>query len=422
MKTIAICLVLAAAITTSCGTAQSSEPDEKEEIKKEASWKGHEEKQIGDFEVWFSENRAAIFRYLGNSKEVEIPAQIEGMPVTRICDIAFRDNLELEKVVVPEGITRIGEVAFGNCENLKEVSMPASLMEIKRGAFWGCSSLENVNISKKNPYLILKDQALYSKDLKTLYFILPEEGRTHFEIHDGVEVIGDSAFWDGEELVGITVSQSIIEIEDDAFAYCESLEEISIPKSVAHIGVGAFKKCYRLKKFDLSGDNPAYMLENGVLFNKDRTLLHTYLYRNTENSYTVPESVKQIEASAFSDCSMLKSIILPQGLEEIGEGAFAGCSLLKSISIPPRITDIKDDAFSNCRSLTSVDLPDSVRSIGNMAFFSCGSLEYVSVPDSVVSIGRNAFYDYGESLTLEAGTNSEALRYANENKIKVKIR
>lgn len=415
-------LVLLTAFTTSCSKAQGNVPDVQEEQQKEESWKGNEKKNIGEFEVRISKNRVAISQYLGSSKEVEIPSQIDGMPVTRIWDTAFQDNLELEKVVVPEGVTRIGEVVFANCENLKEVYLPASLMQVNKGAFWNCNSLEKIEIDQGNVYLMFKDGALYSKDLKEIYLLIPEKGKTHFEIPDSVERIGDSAFWQCNELINIKLPEGIVEIGENAFDGCESLEEISIPKGVLHIGEGAFNECYSIRTFNLPEENLQYMVENGVLFSKDKSLLHTYLYMNTENNYRIPDSVKKIGAYAFSHCSMLKDIVIPKDTEEIGVSAFEDCKLLKSISIPSKVTEIKDDTFSGCCALETVEIPDSVVSIGSFAFSMCDSLGYIVVPDSVVNIGRWAFSSDSEEMVLEVGEDSAAYHFANENEIKVEIR
>ncbi len=49
-------------------------------------------------------------------------------------------------------------------------------------------------------------------------------------------------------------------------------------------------------------------------------------------SITIPESVTNIEESAFGKCADLKNITLPDGLTRIGMGAFSGChSLTKKI-------------------------------------------------------------------------------------------
>ncbi len=60
----------------------------------------------------------------------------------------------------------------------------------------------------------------------------------------------------------------------------------------------------------------------------------------------LPDTVKSIGTSAFSNCMSLESINLPSGLEEIGSLAFYGCDLLKKIAVPETVTAIGEKAFA----------------------------------------------------------------------------
>ena len=50
---------------------------------------------------------------------------------------------------------------------------------------------------------------------------------------------------------------------------------------------------------------------------------------------------------------------------------------LTSVTIPDSVTNIGADAFSGCSSLTSVTIPNSVTSIGSGTFYGCTSLTSV---------------------------------------------
>lgn len=60
----------------------------------------------------------------------------------------------------------------------------------------------------------------------------------------------------------------------------------------------------------------------------------------------LPDTVKSIGTSTFSNCMLLESINLPSGLEEIGALAFYGCDLLKRIAVPETVTAIGEKAFA----------------------------------------------------------------------------
>jgi hypothetical protein len=80
------------------------------------------------------ENGAAtITGYTGSAKDVEIPAQIGGKPVTTIGEDAFRDN-RLTGITIPNSVTSIGYLAFSGNE-LTSVTFPDSVTSIGGLAF-----------------------------------------------------------------------------------------------------------------------------------------------------------------------------------------------------------------------------------------------------------------------------------------------
>lgn len=50
-------------------------------------------------------------------KEIDIPAEINGKPVTKIAPFAFYDNRDLIRVSIPNSVKEIGKAAFANCVN-----------------------------------------------------------------------------------------------------------------------------------------------------------------------------------------------------------------------------------------------------------------------------------------------------------------
>ena len=80
-----------------------------------------------------------ITGYTGGTLMLEIPAQIDGLPVVAIGDGAFAALEELAGVVVPEGVVSIGDNAFAQCARLQSVSLPQSLERIGSAAFSGCA-------------------------------------------------------------------------------------------------------------------------------------------------------------------------------------------------------------------------------------------------------------------------------------------
>ena len=89
--------------------------------------------------------------------EVEIPAEIDGVPVTEIQQYAFGGCNNLKNVIIPDRVVKIGKYAFYDCRSLKEITIPESVASIDNCAFKNCSVLETVLI--KNPECEIYDSA-----------------------------------------------------------------------------------------------------------------------------------------------------------------------------------------------------------------------------------------------------------------------
>lgn len=180
----------------------------------------------------------------------------------------------------------------------------------------------------------------------------------------------------------------VTSIGDRAFT---SLANVTIPDSVTNISTETFRDCFSLTSIQVSKGNLSYSSENGVLFNREKTVLLRYPMKKTGQTYTIPNTVTDIADHAFDGCFMLSSIIIPNSVTNIGIETFSGCSALKNITLPDSVTNIGNSAFSSCESLESVAIPDGITSIGDCMFLQCTLLRSVIIPDSAIRIGERAF-------------------------------
>ncbi len=74
---------------------------------------------------------------------------------------------------------------------------------------------------------------------------------------------------------------------------------------------------------NLYNESKAFIYEDHVLFNKNKTIL--IAYRAKETNYTIPNSVTTIGEGAFRDCDSLTSINIPNSVTTIEDRAFYGC-------------------------------------------------------------------------------------------------
>ena len=120
-------------------------------------------------------------------------------------------------------------------------------------------------------------------------------------------------------------------------------------------------------------------------------------------SVCIPETVIDIENSAFCACSSLTTVQLPDGLTRIAPNLFRSCSQLVSITIPSSVSAIDAYAFAGCGSLASLTLPASLTFIGRGAFNGtpwCDAL-YNEAPDGPFYIGPQLAGYKGDKPTGE---------------------
>lgn len=79
------------------------------------------------------------------AETVEIPAKIDGKPVTAIGPTAFY-GLGLTAVTIPEGVVSVGSGAFWHCKSLKTVKLPSTLTQIAPHGFADCQALAELTI------------------------------------------------------------------------------------------------------------------------------------------------------------------------------------------------------------------------------------------------------------------------------------
>ena len=228
-----------------------------------------------------------------------------------------------------------------------------------------------------------------------------------------------------------------------------TVPSLTLPKEVTHGGItytvtsvefvsrwGAM-----LQSVTVASDNTYLLAENGVIFNKDKTVLLGYLPGKPDASYTVPASVTKLGDYTFSKVSALTSVTLPDGLKTIGSNTLWKCENLTTLNLPSSLESIGShsiyhikvssmvvpenikvlDAFflALCPELTSVELPSTLTKIEYNAFSYNPKLKTVTCKAAtppVIEAGKNVFTDtpIGFVTTLRVPAGSKALYQAAE--------
>ena len=174
-----------------------------------------------------------------------------------IGDHAFFSRRSLTNINIPNSVTTIGHSAFAFCDSLTSINIPNSVTTIGDSAFGGCKSLTNINIP------------------------------------NSVTTIGDSAFAFCDSLTNINIPNSVTTIGNWGLGACKFLTSITIPNSVVTIIGNPFNSWHG----NLYNESKAFIYEDHVLFNKNKTTLIAYIAKET--NYTIPNSVTTIREGAF---------------------------------------------------------------------------------------------------------------------------
>jgi len=354
-----------------------------------------------DFDYYLnSEGTYTISGYSGEDDVVEVPAYIDSIAVTELGNYSLYNNYA-KKIVIPETVKKIGENALTCNDYLKEIE-----------------------VSDSNPYLCDVDGILYDKGVTTIIyypegiedeiFTLPESVTTlgQYSFHyaelktvvlpQNLKKIEQRAFYGARNLNSMTLPSTLEYMGDGLFYYCESLTDIVIPDSVAYLGNYAFEGCKKLESvhfgsglkelpenifggcealesFSVSVGSKMFSVENGVLFDKNKTKLIKYPVNKSDSTYTVPSTVKRINTNAFNNTEALEYINLPDSLEFVEYEAFWELPSLKELIIPDSVTTFEYN-LRYCESLEKVYIGKNVESIEPYSTFRlCKSLKKIEV-------------------------------------------
>ena len=301
--------------------------------------------------------------------------------VTNIGEWAFYDCSSLAAITILESVTNIGENAFGKCSSLAAITIPNSVTNIGQGAFWSCTQLNTVTVGWVTPLSIYANvflgvtcsnvtlkvpigtASLYrNTDVWKEFKISVEQSElpcatssVYGAINSLVWAICDNTLkfngsgkipdytsnnspWYAHRssIQNVEIGDNIPSIGSYAFSGCTNLVSMTIPKTVTSIGTNAFFNCSNLTLFDVDNENTNYSSENGILFNKSKTILICYPPKKTESSFSIPNNVTTIWDNAFYNCRNLTFVTIPESIIYIENSAFSNCTSLATVNFNAR--------------------------------------------------------------------------------------
>lgn len=291
-----------------------------------------------------------------------VPSSLKTVTITGPCKTiashAFYSCVNLEKIVIPEGVTDIGDEAFAGCTGLNELVLPVSVENIGRDAFKGCNKLTIVACEASYAGLFANNSGIKVK----LVDYVPEK----------------------DEPITTEKKESKKEKKDS---------DVDL-KSVWRVEIFEHaKECY-LSNY--KGNAEILVIPQSYEGNKVTRIYKSQNFKN--KGY---DSVKEV--------------ILPNTIIEIGDNAFSNCHQLESIAIPDKVKKIGENAFLNCINLENLTLGNGLKEIGNFAFRRCEKIKEITIAKGVNRIWERGLFRDCKSLEKVIFENRKRIEFNSLN-------
>lgn len=325
---------------------------------------------------------AYAFHGCTNITTVTLPDTIE-----IIGNQAFGQCYNLREIVIPEGVTSIGSYAFTDCYKLTSITLPSTITELKTAVFQKCSSLDYLyipaGISAIDWAVFLGCVSLSTFEVDPANQSYSSDGPTLYNKNKTQIIAYPTA--SGNYVVPDTVTSIYV----FAFSMCNNLTSVTIHENVTSIGVEAFNRDYLLTNIIVDENNPKYSAENGILYNKDKTVLEAW--PSASGVVTIPETVSIIGERVFNSNTYITEVIMGDSVESIGGLNFSYSTNLAKITFGANVEKIAPISLNTCKNLT----------------------EIVFVDPTGWWITSNTNYTGGSEVTVDLSDSATAIEYFN---------
>lgn len=355
--------------------------------------------------------------------------------------------LNVENVIVPNGVQYILSDHFKNFNNLKNLSLPISMRfeNCDKDAF---SEIHGLKLFDGHPMFlkIINKDELEVISIPSFVREIPEKSCANCKLLKEVVISKDS---------------HLKVIESKAFANCKLLKSFRVPDDVENVAPDAFDGCS--KHFDLKLQNEiqkssvvdkliiepriteitefikSYInissidIHLGVsicakdVLNDFKRLKNVKCHPkwlnnfNTKNieKVTIPSQITELKKQNFEHLNHLKFIEIPNSVVVIEDGTFNACNELNGVKCSPshfsflnkekietlilnqEVTDISTVDFNEFVNLKSITIPSTIQNVNPESFVNCKKLTDVNHPTGNSIINNSISIDENRNEILK---------------------
>ena len=367
----------------------------------------------------------------GSSKTITHFEELKYFGITSLAQRSFQAASNLTSIEVPDALTSIGTYSFVNASKLQSFHIKNNIQAFGDYTFGNYTT--SINVVFDSLYNRVAGKLNYRKGIKyesnvytvvngvmydssDMLLMAVEPLNTNPIIPNNILTIGNYALYYNtassisipntvttigkygfaySKITSVDIPNSVTKIDSYAFREITTLISIRIPSSVVTFGSEPFygtnnvQSIYTDSPRNINSlergfsrcttlDSSVYDVINSNTLIKDSNILFT-VARGISGTYTIPNNITQIGASAFTQCYNITDVSIPSSVTTILNTAFLNCTALTSINIPDSVTSIGVNAFNGCNSLTTVVIGSGTSSILGSAFLNCTSLTSVTI-------------------------------------------
>lgn len=348
-----------------------------------------------------------------NASEIELN---EGL--LYIQSYCFWNCANLKKLHFPESLLEInGQLVNDN--DTEEIYIGKNLHKISYSAFCQTINLKKVVLSPENKNFISDKNNTLLYNHKTLY--KSTQGKFPQE---NIEIIASGCFCGLDDLQEIHFPNSIKELGYQCISDCKDLKKIYIGENVEYISHRPFIFCDNIQDIIINENNKHFFsYKNKGIFRKIENNgeqfcslirgikytqlpencieLEKYAFTNTKGLYKITSTnnisnLKELETNSSKD--NLYTLYIPNSIKKVGYSAFSECDDLKDVDLKnTQIDTIYSQAFSSNKNLENISFPNSTSIYNSILSQSHDNLKEVSIPFDLDCTTKNneSLFKYG---------------------------